>query len=97
MTFALVVDNFGIKYTHKEDVEMVLNILRQKYEAVSVDWSGKLFCDMNLEWDYKYRAVDVDMKGYIKKVRKNTNMRCQNGRKINPTNIPSLTMEQGTN
>ena len=49
--FALVFDNFGIKYTHKEDVEMLLNTLRQKYEAVSVDWSGKLFCGMNLEWD----------------------------------------------
>ena len=24
---------------------------------------------MNLEWDYKYRTLDVDMKGYIKKVR----------------------------
>ena len=49
---------------------MLLNTLRQKYEAVSEDWSGKLFCGMNLEWDYKYRTVDVHMKGYIKKVRK---------------------------
>ena len=38
VTFPLVVDDFGIKYTHKEDVEMLLNTLRQKYESVSVDW-----------------------------------------------------------
>ena len=37
---------------------------------MSVDWSGNLFCGMNLEWDYKVRTVDVDIKGYIKKVRK---------------------------
>ena len=37
VTFSLVVDDFGIKYTHKEDVEMLLNTLQQKYEAVSVD------------------------------------------------------------
>ena len=49
VTFALVVDDFGIKYIHKEDVKMLLNTLQQKYEAVSVDWSGKLFCGMNLE------------------------------------------------
>ena len=48
VTFALVVGDFGIKYTHKEDVEMLLNILRQKYESVSVDWSGNLFFGMNL-------------------------------------------------
>ena len=70
VTFALVVDDFRIKYTHKEDVEMLLNTLRHKYEAVSVYWSGKLFCGINLEWDYKDRTFDVDMKGYIKKVRK---------------------------
>ena len=62
VTSALVVDDFGIKYTHKEDVEMLLNILRHKYEAVSVDWSGKLFCSINLEWDYKNRTVDLYIK-----------------------------------
>ena len=36
VTFALVVDNLGIKYTHKEDVQMMSNKLRQKYEAMSV-------------------------------------------------------------
>ena len=47
----------------------MLNKLQQKYEAVSVDWSGKFFCGINLEWDYKDRTVAVDMKGYINKVR----------------------------
>ena len=28
VTFALVVYNFGIKYTHREDVEMLLNTLK---------------------------------------------------------------------
>ena len=50
-----------------------------------------------MEWDYKYRTEDVDMKGYIKKVSKNTKMRCQYGRKINLTNIPFLNTEQRSN
>ena len=47
---------------------MLLNTLQQKYEAMSVYWSGKLFCVMNLEWDYKDRTVDIYMKEYINKV-----------------------------
>ena len=38
VTFALFVGDFGIKYTHKEDVKILLNTLRHKYESVSVDW-----------------------------------------------------------
>ena len=29
-----------------------------------------MFCGKELEWDYKDKTVGVDMKGYIKKVRK---------------------------
>ena len=84
VTFAIVVDGSGIKYTHKEDAEMLLNTLRQKYEAVSADWSGKLFCGMHMEWYYKDRTVDVDMKGYIKKVRE----KYQHEMPIRPENQP---------
>ena len=37
--FCLCVDDFGIKYFSKEDVDHLLNILRKDYK-VSVDWEG---------------------------------------------------------
>ena len=39
---------------------------------------------MNLEWDYKDRTEDVDMKGYIKKVSK----KHQNEMPVRPKNQP---------
>jgi hypothetical protein len=67
--FALVVDDFGIEYQNKADAEELIHALRTHYEAVSVDWEGKLFCGITLEWDYKNRRVDLSMPGYIDKVR----------------------------
>jgi hypothetical protein len=40
MTFCLVVDNFAIKYTKKEDVDHLLNSFKKYYE-VTEDWMGK--------------------------------------------------------
>ena len=51
---------------------------------MSVDWSGTLFCGMNMERGYKYMTVDVDMKGYIKKVRK----KYQHEKPARPENQP---------
>jgi hypothetical protein len=67
--FALVVDDFGIEYQNKADAEELIHALRTHYEAVSVNWEGKLFCGITLEWDYKNRRVDLSMPGYIDKVR----------------------------
>ena len=36
-TFALTIDDFGIKYYNKDDAEHLLNALRQHYD-ISVDW-----------------------------------------------------------
>jgi hypothetical protein len=66
---SLVVDNFGIEYQNKTDAKELINALKTHYEAVSVDWEGKLFCGITLEWDYKNRRVDLSMPGYIDKVR----------------------------
>ena len=49
--FALVVDDFGIKYENKQDAQDLINALEKNYEAVSVDRDGELFCDIKLEWD----------------------------------------------
>ena len=68
ITFSLVVDDFGIKYIHKEDVEHLYKTLHQYYPKLTMDWSGALYCGITLDWDYKKRTVDLSMPGYLQNV-----------------------------
>ena len=61
--FALVVENFGIKYENKQDAQDLINALESNYEAVSVDCDRELFCDIKLKWDCHNRTVDLSMPG----------------------------------
>ena len=51
ITFCLVVDDFGTKYTSLEDVQHLIGALKQMYE-ITIDWTGKLFCGISLNWNY---------------------------------------------
>eukprot|EP00957_Ditylum_brightwellii_P195873 14923706-Ditylum_brightwellii.AAC.1 len=64
ITFHLIVDDFGIKYTNCDDVEHLITALRELYQ-ITVDWDGKLFRVISLQWDYVNRTVDLSMPGYI--------------------------------
>ena len=66
LQFLLVVDDFGIKYERQEDITHILDILKTIYK-ISEDWDGKLYCGLNLEWDYYNREVLVSMKKYVTK------------------------------
>lgn len=46
---SLVVDDFGIKFTHKSDAIHLLNALKLKY-TLSTDWSGSAYCGISLKW-----------------------------------------------
>eukprot|EP00804_Cyclotella_cryptica_P000411 CCRYP_008709-RA/>CCRYP_008709-RA protein AED:0.43 eAED:0.43 QI:0/0/0/1/0/0/5/0/715 len=50
--FVLVVDDFGIKYVKKEDLDHLVGVLKRYYDA-SVDIHGKEFVKIELDWDYK--------------------------------------------
>ena len=50
--FTLVVDDFGLGYEENEHALHLLQTLRQYYEAVSVDWTGMLYCGITLKWYY---------------------------------------------
>ena len=63
-----MVDDFGVKYTQKEDALHLLTILKKKFTAVSEDWERKLYCGITLEWNYENGWVDILMPGYIQKV-----------------------------
>ena len=63
---SLVVEDFGIKYIGKNNVDHLLNALKQNYEK-NEDWEGKIYCGISLEWNYDERYVDTSMPQYVKK------------------------------
>ena len=67
LTFCLCVDDFGIKYENKADVDHLLAALRQFY-SISTDWSVQHFCGFHLDWHYDEGYVDLSMPGYIENV-----------------------------
>ena len=63
-TFALCVDDFGVKHFSKANADHLLASLRSNYK-VTVDWKGQLYCGMHLDWHYDKGCVDVSMPGYV--------------------------------
>ncbi len=66
ISFTLVVDDFGVKYARKEDVDHLIASIKSTY-SLTKDWMGNMYCGITLEWDYESGHVDISMPGYIKK------------------------------
>ena len=65
LLFTLVVDNFGVKYTNKDDPQHLINVLK-KYYPVKIDWIGKLYCGIDLDWHYDHpKHLDISIKHYV--------------------------------
>jgi len=62
--FSLVVDDFGVKCQGMQHARHLKKALEKHYE-VSVDWEGKLFCGVTLDWNYDMRHVDLSVPGYV--------------------------------
>ena len=43
----LVVDDFGIKYEHQEEITHLLDALKTIYK-ISEDWDENIYCGLNL-------------------------------------------------
>ena len=63
--FCLCVDDFGVKYFSKDDADHLLSSLRSSGFTVSTDWSGKNYCGLTLDWNYKDGYVDISMPKYV--------------------------------
>jgi hypothetical protein len=48
ISFTLVIDNFGVKYTHEEDIDHLIRAIKEKYELTK-DWDGDLYCGLRLK------------------------------------------------
>ena len=66
ISFTLVVDDFGVKYTQQEDIAHMIGCIKEKYQLTK-DWTGNLYCGIKLKWDYDNCTLDISMLGYITK------------------------------
>lgn len=68
--FALIADDFGVKYANKKDAKQLLNALKYHYKVLN-DWTGGLYCGITHEQNYKDRYVNILVPGCIKNNSKN--------------------------
>jgi hypothetical protein len=66
IVFMLVMDDFGIKYTDKKDLDHLMNVLQEHYQ-LTTDWEGKRYCGLTIDRDYETRTCDISMPGYIER------------------------------
>ena len=76
ISFTLVVDDFGVKYTKKENVLHLQSIIEKAYPTTT-DWIGNRFIGVHLDWNYKKRELKASMPGYVKKQYCSSNMKHQ--------------------
>ena len=65
IAFSLVVDDFGVKYRDKADVEDLLRVLRLAY-AVKEDWTGDAYIGLTIKHNFTARTISISMPGYVK-------------------------------
>ena len=51
ISWTLIVDDFGFKYTNKRHVDELLKIMSQWY-VMKMDWPGTSFGGITLKWNY---------------------------------------------
>jgi hypothetical protein len=66
ITFALVVDDFGVKYVDQANAQHLISAIQDLYTCTT-DWTGSLYIGLTLKWDYTTRTCDTSMPGYIQK------------------------------
>jgi len=62
--FALIIDDFGIRYVGKPAANFLISTLQQDY-TITIDWTGAKFCGLHLEWDNTTHSVELSMPSYV--------------------------------
>jgi len=66
INFALVIDDFGVKFTGDAHANHLITTLQKDYD-VTIDWKGELFVGIKLKWDYTNRTLDTHVPGFTKR------------------------------
>ena len=69
ITFMLVVDNFGIKYTNQADVDHLINSVQEK-NLFKIDWEAKQYIGIHLNWDNENCKLRRSMGGFVEQALK---------------------------
>ena len=64
--FCLFIDDFGVKYFDKADINHLISSLQHNYK-LSTDFSGYNYYELTINWNYANQFVDISMPGYIEK------------------------------
>ena len=64
--FTLVVDDFGVKYVGKVQVDHLMSILKQHHELES-NWTGAKYIGLIIEWYNLHKKILISMPKYANK------------------------------
>ena len=62
--FALCINDLGIKYNSKDDLQHLIDTLKAHYD-ISIDREGRHYYSLTFHWHYKLGYVDVSMPKYV--------------------------------
>ena len=88
ISFCLVVDDFGVKYSTDGNFTYFADCLHSLY-GVTVDCSGSQFLGITLAWDYTLRRVTLSMPWYIKRAIARFKYACQRARHAPAHYVPT--------
>ena len=67
VTFTLVVDDFGVKFTNKNAAQHLIDCLTLRY-PLTVNWNATKYLGLTLRFDKINRLVGLSIPGYIQKL-----------------------------
>jgi hypothetical protein len=65
IAFPIVVDDFGVKYENKEDMDHLVKTLGDRY-PIKVGLKAEFYLGITIKWDYENRTAKLSMPGYVK-------------------------------
>ncbi len=83
ISFTLVVDNYGMKYINKNNVDHLTSVLKQDYK-IDTNWEGTQYLGLALNWDYGKRKVHLSMPSYIENALIRFGHECPNKPQLQP-------------
>ncbi len=77
ISFALVVDDFGIKFHNKDDVHHLLTSLRELY-TITEDWTGSKYVGLTIDHNRHQHTLTLSIPNYVDKACQRFNITAPN-------------------